>query len=77
MRCAWDLLGSGDAVLEVKDHIAEDGIWGTHWYDKVNVSTGFGSVPGPLPELDGDYAEVAEQCREDYLALKRYAITAN
>ena len=55
----------------------EDGVWGKHWYDKVNASTGFGSNPAPLPDLDGAYAEVAEQCREDYLALKRHAITAN
>lgn len=54
----------------------EDGIWGAHWYDKVNTSTGFGPPPGPLPELDGPYAQVAEQCREDYEALKAHAIRA-
>ena len=52
----------------------EDGIWGAHWYDKVNASTGFGPPPGPLPELDGVYAEVAEACHQDYEALKAHAI---
>lgn len=44
----------------------DDGIWGRHWYDKVNASTGFGTASGPLPELDGDYAATAQACREDY-----------
>ncbi|WP_234990086.1 sulfotransferase-like domain-containing protein [Altererythrobacter xiamenensis] len=52
----------------------EDGIWGVHWYDKVNASTGFGDPPGPLPELDGVYRDVAEACRSDYEALKAHAI---
>ncbi|TNE43970.1 MAG: HAD family hydrolase, partial [Sphingomonadales bacterium] len=53
---------------------ADDGIWGAHWYDKVNASTGFGTPPGPLPELDGEYLAVAEACREDYEALRAHAI---
>ena len=52
----------------------QDGIWGAHWYDKVNASTGFGGAPGPLPELEPDYAKVAEACREDYEALKTHLI---
>jgi len=59
-----------------KGPLPEDGVWGEHWYDKVNASTGFGAAPGPLPELEGAYAEVAAECGEDYLALKRHAITA-
>ena len=54
----------------------EDGIWGAHCYDKVNASTGFGKAPGPLPDLDRAYLEVAEECREDYEALQRYRLTA-
>ncbi|MEO0698416.1 MAG: HAD family hydrolase, partial [Pseudomonadota bacterium] len=54
----------------------EDGVWGAHWYDKVNASTGFGPPPGPLPQVEGEYREVAEACRADYEALKRYAIGA-
>lgn len=52
----------------------EDGVWGAHWYDKVNASTGFGTAPGPLPELGGEYRQVADACREDYDALLRHAI---
>lgn len=51
-----------------------DGVWGAHWYDKVNASTGFGAQPGPLPMLEGPYREVAEACREDYEALRRHAL---
>ncbi|VVT15587.1 sulfotransferase-like domain-containing protein [Erythrobacter sp. EC-HK427] len=53
-----------------------DGVWGAHWYDKVNASTGFGDAPGGLPELPGEYARVAEQCRADYEALAHHAIRA-
>ncbi|WP_298305267.1 HAD family hydrolase [uncultured Erythrobacter sp.] len=52
----------------------EDGVWGAHWYDKVNASTGFGNAPGPLPELDGEYLKAAEACREDYEYLFKHAI---
>lgn len=54
----------------------EDGVWGTHWYDRVNASTGFGAPPGDLPELEGEYLQVAEECRDDYEALARYRISA-
>ena len=52
----------------------EDGVWGAHWYDKVNASTGFGKAPGELPRLDGEYRAVARACHDDYVALRRYAI---
>ena len=69
---AWD-----PAMLSwSKGPLPEDGVWGAHWYDKVNASTGFAPAPGPLPDLDGDYLAVAQACRADYDALKRYAITA-
>ncbi|MBM0168704.1 HAD family hydrolase [Altererythrobacter sp. C41] len=52
-----------------------DGVWGAHWYDRVNDSTGFGRPPGPAPMLDNVYREVADACRADYEALRRHAIT--
>lgn len=68
---AWD-----EAMLSwEKGPHPEDGIWGQHWYDKVNASTGFGPPPSALPELDGPYLEVAKACRTDYEALKVHAIT--
>jgi hypothetical protein len=53
----------------------EDGVWGEHWYDKVNASMGFGSAPGPLPVLDGEYLRTAEACRDDYEFLLKHAIS--
>ena len=53
----------------------QDGVWGSHWYDKVNASTGFGDPPGPLPKLSEAYRKVADACRGDYEALKQFAIT--
>jgi hypothetical protein len=52
----------------------QDGVWGAHWYDKVNASTGFGAAPGALPDLDGDYRAVAEACRADYEAMRAHAL---
>lgn len=54
----------------------EDGVWGEHWYDKVNASTGFGSPPGPLPALGGAYRQVADACRDDYEAMRKHALTS-
>ena len=51
-----------------------DGVWGAHWYDKVNSSTGFDAPPDELPSLAPDYAEVAAQCMNDYSELRTYAI---
>ncbi len=70
---AWD-----PAMLEwQKGPLPEDGVWGAHWYDKVNASTGFGPAPGPLPELEGQYREVADACREDYEYLASRALDAD
>ncbi|MEX0342608.1 MAG: HAD family hydrolase [Erythrobacter sp.] len=57
-----------------KGPLPEDGAWGAHWYDQVNASTGFARASGGLPELQGAYAEVAEECQADYRALARYAL---
>ena len=51
-----------------------DGIWASHWYDQVAASTGFGPPPGPLPELTGQAAELAAQCRPYYEAMRTFAI---
>lgn len=52
----------------------EDGVWGTHWYDKVNASTGFAPAPQSIPSLEGEFAEVAAACRADYEALARHTL---
>lgn len=69
---SWD-----DAMLSwEKGPLPEDGVWGAHWYDRVNASTGFGGTAEDLPQLEGEYAEVAEACRADYEALAQHCITA-
>lgn len=72
LAIAWD-----PAMLAwKKGPLPEDGIWGPHWYDKVNASTGFGGAPGPVPELSEYQQQVADACRADYEALAEHAITA-
>jgi hypothetical protein len=52
-----------------------DGIWGVHWYDAVNRSTGFGP-PAPAPRLDDPFlARIEEQALPLYSRLARFAIT--
>ena len=74
--CAALDIGWDEAMLnwETGPH-PEDGIWGRHWYDKVNASTGFAGAPGPMPTLEGDYLATAEACHSDYEELARYRIT--
>lgn len=52
----------------------EDGVWGAHWYDKVNASTFFGPPRGALPILDGEYQKTVDACRDDYDFMAQYAI---
>lgn len=47
----------------------EDGVWGAHWYDAVNNSTGFAGAEGPLPVLEGELAQLARALRADYEAV--------
>ncbi len=51
-----------------------DGIWASHWYDKVSASTGFGPPSGKLPVLEGDAAELAQRCRPYYEAMAEHAL---
>ncbi len=53
---------------------ATDGVWASHWYGAVDVSTGFGPAEGALPMLDGEVAAVAAACRADYDYLWGYRI---
>lgn len=72
--CALEIEWDPAMLSWAKGPHPQDGIWGSHWYDKVNASTGFGAAPGPLPELSDDYAKVAEACRADYEALIAHAL---
>ncbi|MCR9149713.1 MAG: HAD family hydrolase [Rhodobacteraceae bacterium] len=53
--------------------IAEDGVWAAHWYGAVHRSTGFDGAEGPLPELSGDYARLAEAALPIYERLRAAA----
>ena len=53
-----------------------DGVWGAHWYERVNASTGFASPSAP-PELTSGQQAVADACRADYEALASYSIRAS
>jgi Sulfotransferase domain len=52
----------------------EDGIWAPHWYGRVAASTTFGPPPGPLRNLDGTAAKLAERCRPYYETMRNHAI---
>jgi hypothetical protein len=53
----------------------EDGIWGRHWYNAVEESTGFGPPSGP-ELLTGAARRIADECQADYMFLKGFALTA-
>lgn len=48
----------------------EDGIWGKHWYDGVNISTGFGPAPGPLPQIPAGLQPILQEAMPIYEILK-------
>lgn len=50
---------------------ANDGAWAPHWYGAVHNSTGFAGAEGPLPQLSGDYAELADKALPFYEKLER------
>ncbi|WP_299045303.1 HAD family hydrolase [uncultured Tateyamaria sp.] len=54
---------------------AADGVWAAHWYNAVHASTGFDGAEGPLPQLTGRYAELADAAMPRYQALAAHKIT--
>jgi hypothetical protein len=53
----------------------EDGIWASHWYGRVEASTGFeGEEDAELPMLDPHLQAVADACEEDYQAMARFRL---
>jgi hypothetical protein len=53
---------------------AEDGIWAAHWYGAVHRSTGFAGAEGPLPQLEGEVAALAEAALSYYEELAKLRI---
>lgn len=55
-----------------------DGIWATHWYDRVDASTGFDiAEQGPLPDLAPGLQAIADACMEDYVHLSAFALRSH
>ena len=54
--------------------IAQDGIWGKHWYDAIWNSTGFAPPEAAAPALPGKLQKIADAVQEDYLHLRRFAL---
>lgn len=53
----------------------EDGVWASHWYGRVEASTGFeGEEDAALPALDAHLQAVADACEEDYQAIARFRL---
>ncbi len=46
-----------------------DGVWAAHWYGAVHRSTGFAGPEGPLPDLDGEAAQLLEAATPFYETL--------
>lgn len=53
---------------------ATDGIWGSHWYDAVNSSSGFGGPEKNHIELTAEEQAVSDACRPYYERLAAYRI---
>jgi hypothetical protein len=52
----------------------DDGVWAPHWYGAVHRSTGFAEAEGPLPNLEGAHARVAEAAMPHYETLRVHAL---
>jgi hypothetical protein len=53
-----------------------DGIWGAHWYDSVDSSSGFGPPDSRPIALTADEQSIADACRPHYERLAQHRITA-
>ena len=51
-----------------------DGAWAPHWYNAVHASTGFDEPEGPLPDLPGDYARLADRALPYYERLAGFKL---
>ncbi|WP_185020690.1 HAD family hydrolase [Histidinibacterium lentulum] len=54
-----------------------DGAWAPHWYKALHASTGFAGPEGPLPQLTGPDAALAEEALPYYRALEAKKIPAD
>lgn len=47
-----------------------DGVWASHWYGAVHRSAGFSGAEGPLPDLTGEQAHLAQAALPLYKILE-------
>lgn len=67
---SWD-----PAMLHWEPGLREtDGIWGSHWYDAVANSTGFGEPDTKAIALDDEAQRVADHCLPYYEKLAEYRL---
>ncbi len=52
----------------------DEGAWAPHWYDAVWKSSGFGALPGPLPQHTGKAAEIEKEALASYERLLNHHI---
>jgi len=52
-----------------------DGVWASHWYQRVEQSTGFGPAAAGEPELAPEHRALAEEMRAYYEQLAQYRIS--
>ena len=76
LRCLCAAVGVGfDLAMRAwpKGPRASDGVWGAHWYERVNATTGFAPyrAPGPVP---AGLEEIVAECRPYYQRLRAHRI---
>ena len=55
----------------------DDGAWAPHWYGAVHRSTGFAGPEGPLPELEGQGAQLLRAAMPFYEVLAEQKLTVS
>jgi hypothetical protein len=65
-----------DAMLRWRSgRHAEDGVWASHWYGRVEASTGFeGGEDSEPPTLDSHLQAIADACESDYQRMARFRL---
>jgi hypothetical protein len=73
--CAALRLPFSDAMLHwTPGPKPQDGVWASHWYNAVHLSTGFEDPEGPLPTLSPDDQRLTDQALPHYDRLNALAL---
>jgi hypothetical protein len=72
---AVDIPWTGEMLRWPACRHPEDGIWASHWYGRVEASSGFeGEEDGDAPVLDSHLQAVADACHDDYQFMARFRL---